>query len=183
MWATRSQQGDLAGLGIQVIHLVVTIWPTEYEPLTLLLTKCKYVHWRKDGWSSFTLLPKHRVQHGKKPSPVVCPHRSDLGSLKGDLESGSLQLKEQQLGKQQLEERVNTDTATDAGGNEKAQVNGDKFSANPEVKLQSPYATASKTTVIEMNDQPTESPLAVLDRSESTTTLSSVLIVRPTENV
>jgi hypothetical protein len=103
--------------------------------------------------------------------------------LKGDLESGSIQLEEQQLGKQQLEERVNTDTATDAGGNEKVQVNGDKFSANPEVKLQSPYATASKTTVIEMNDQPTESPLAVLDRSESTTTLSSVLIVRPTENV
>jgi hypothetical protein len=82
-----------------------------------------------------------------------------------------------------LEERVNTDTATDACGNEKAQVHGDKFSANPEVKLQSLYAAASKTAVVEMNDQPTESPRAVLDRSVSITTLSSVLIVRPTENV
>jgi hypothetical protein len=183
MWATRSQQGDLTGLGIQVIHLMVTIWPTEYEPLTLLLTKCKYVHWRKDGWSSFTLLPKRRVQHGRKPSPVVCPLRSDLASLKGDLESGTLQLEEHQLGKQQLKERVNTDTATDAGRNEKAQVNGDKLSANPEVELQSPYVTAPKTAVVETNDQPTESPPAVLDRFESTTTLSSILIVRPTEKV
>lgn len=93
---------------------------------------------------------------------VVYPPRFDLKSLEQGAELGAFQLEGQQL-----EEQAEAESIMDTGANEKAQAEADKLLANSEGEPQSSYATAPETSVVETNDEPTETPLAALDQFTS----------------
>lgn len=93
---------------------------------------------------------------------VVYPPRFDLKSLEQGAELGAFQLEGQQL-----EEQAEAESIMDTGANEKAQAEADKLLTNSEAEPQSSYATAPETSVVETNDEPTETPLAALDQFTS----------------
>jgi pescadillo protein len=93
---------------------------------------------------------------------LVYPPRFDLKSLEQGAELGAFQLEGQQL-----EDQAEADAIMDTGANEKAQAEADKLLTNPEAEPQSSYATAPETSVVEANDEPTETPLAALDQFAS----------------
>jgi pescadillo protein len=93
---------------------------------------------------------------------LVYPPRFDLKSLEQGAELGAFQLEGQQL-----EEQAEADAIMDTGANEKAQAEADKLLTNGEAEPQSSYATAPETSVVEADNEPTETPLAALDKFAS----------------
>lgn len=93
---------------------------------------------------------------------LVYPPRFDLKSLEQGAELGAFQLEGQQL-----EEQAEADAIMDTGANEKAQAEADKLLTNGEAEPQSSYATAPETSVVEAENEPTETPLAALDKFAS----------------
>ena len=93
---------------------------------------------------------------------LVYPPRFDLKSLEQGAELGAFQLEGQQL-----EEQAEADAIMDTGANEKAQAEADKLLTNGEAEPQSSYATAPETSVVEVETEPTETPLAALDKFAS----------------
>lgn len=97
---------------------------------------------------------------------LVYPPRFDLKSLEQGAELGAFQLEGQQL-----EEQAEAASLMDTGANEKAQAEADRLLANPEAEQngepQSSYATAPETSVVETDNEPTETPLAALDQFAS----------------
>ncbi|KAM0702238.1 hypothetical protein Q7P35_011148 [Cladosporium inversicolor] len=93
---------------------------------------------------------------------LVYPPRFDLKSLEQGAELGAFQLEGQQL-----EEQAEADAIMDTGANEKAQAEADKLLTNGEAEPQSSYATAPETSAVEADNEPTETPLAALDKFAS----------------
>jgi pescadillo protein len=93
---------------------------------------------------------------------LVYPPRFDLKSLEQGAELGAFQLEGQRL-----EEQAEADAIMDTGANEKAQAEADKLLTNGEAEPQSSYATAPETSVVEADNEPTETPLAALDKFAS----------------
>ena len=97
---------------------------------------------------------------------LVYPPRFDLKSLEQGAELGAFQLEGEQL-----EAQAEAASLMDTGANEKAQAEADRLLANPEAEQngepQSSYATAPETSVVEADNEPTETPLAALDQFAS----------------